>query len=391
MKESMHLIIRLWRHAPALLAAGAVIWVQIRLCQLICRYGALRRSRGWRVVIWGFAAAVALWVALGTVGSYALYVRGGPSTSTITWIRGMALAWALASAGAFAALSLWRRVPKFRQERRGFIRAAGAAFVGVPFAAMAFGILVQRKDIRLREVDVPIPDLPKDLQGLRIVQLSDIHLSPFLMEEELARAVDIANGVRAHLALVTGDLITSHGDPLDACLRQLARLRAEAGTLGCLGNHEIYARVEDEATRKGARLGIQFLRQQSRRLRFGSAALNITGVDHQRVGGNYLSGAERWIVPDATNVLLSHNPDVFEVAARQGWDLTIAGHTHGGQVTVEILHQQLSAARFYTPYVYGLYRQGRSSIWVTRGIGTVGLPARIGAPPEVALLRLCAT
>ena len=95
--------------------------------------------------------------------------------------------------------------------------------------------------------------------------------------------------------------------------------------------------------------------------------------------------------PDATNILLSHNPDVFAVAARQGWDLTLAGHTHGGQVNVEILNQSLNAARFFTPYIYGLYRQGRSSIWVTRGIGTVGVPARLGAPPEVAFIRLCAT
>ncbi|HEY1205048.1 MAG: metallophosphoesterase [Bryobacteraceae bacterium] len=387
----MHLVARLWRHLPALLLVGAVIWVQFRLCQLVCRYGALRRSRGWRLAIWGFAAILALWVVLGVVGSYAAYTLGLWSRSTLAWVRGLALAWSLASAGAFAALSLWRRIPKFNQERRDFVRAAGAAFVGAPLAAMTFGILVERREICLREVDVPIPDLPNDLRGLRIVQISDIHLSPFLSERELARAVDMANGVRAHLALVTGDLITSHGDPLDTCLGQLARLRADAGTLGCLGNHEIYARVEEEATRKAARLGIRFLRQESSRLRFGNAALNLTGVDYQPMGANYLRGAERWIVPGETNVLLSHNPDVFDVAARQGWDVTIAGHTHGGQVTVEILHQQLSASRFYTPYVYGLYRQGRSAIWVTRGIGTVGLPARIGAPPEVALIRLCAT
>jgi predicted MPP superfamily phosphohydrolase len=391
MEESMYLVARLWRHLPALLMAGAVIWVQFRLCQLLCRYGAVRRSLGWRLAIWGLAAALALWVALGVVGSYTMYLSGGLSSSTVIWIRGLALAWSLASAGAFLALSLWRRIPKFNQERRSFVRAAGFGFVGAPLAAMAFGILVERKAIHLREVDVSIPNLPKDLNGLRIVQLSDIHLSPFLTEEELARAVDMANGVRAHLALVTGDLITAPGDPLDACLRQLARLRAEAGTLGCLGNHEIYARVEAEATRKGARLGIRFLRQESTRLRFGSATLNLTGVDYQQMNTKYLLGAERWIVPGETNILLSHNPDVFDVAARQGWDLTIAGHTHGGQVTVEILNRQLCASRFFTPYVYGLYRQGRSAIWVTRGIGTVGLPARIGAPPEVALIRLCAT
>jgi predicted MPP superfamily phosphohydrolase len=76
------------------------------------------------------------------------------------------------------------------------------------------------------------------------------------------------------------------------------------------------------------------------------------------------------------------------VAARQGFQVTIAGHTHGGQVRVEILHQDFNIARFYTPYVDGLYRDGASSIFVSRGIGTIGLPARLGSPPEVALLRL---
>ncbi|MEO7654029.1 MAG: metallophosphoesterase, partial [Bryobacteraceae bacterium] len=81
-------------------------------------------------------------------------------------------------------------------------------------------------------------------------------------------------------------------------------------------------------------------------------------------------------------------PDVFGVAARQGFDLTIAGHTHGGQVTVEILHQTLNVARFITPYVYGQYRLGSAALYVSRGIGTIGLPVRIGAPPEISLLRL---
>jgi predicted MPP superfamily phosphohydrolase len=91
-----------------------------------------------------------------------------------------------------------------------------------------------------------------------------------------------------------------------------------------------------------------------------------------------------------TNILLSHNPDVFPVAADLGFQATLSGHTHGGQITVEILNRNLSVARFYTPYVYGLYRRSRSTIYVTRGIGTVGLPARLGARPEVALIRLCA-
>jgi predicted MPP superfamily phosphohydrolase len=120
--------------------------------------------------------------------------------------------------------------------------------------------------------------------------------------------------------------------------------------------------------------------------------LNVAGVDYQpqRLRRQYLDGAERLIAPGAVNVLLSHNPDVFPVAAEQGFDLTIAGHTHGGQINVEILHQSLNIARFVTPFVYGRYRAGRSSLYVSRGIGTIGLPIRIGAPPEITLLRLTA-
>ena len=304
----MYFLARLWRHLPALSIVAVVIWAQFRFCQLLFRYGALRRSPGWRLAIRVAAAILAAWIAMGVVGTYAAFWLGLRGSSTLAWIRGVALAWALAAAAALAILSLWRRLPKFSQDRRGFIRAAGAACVGAPFAAMSFGILVQRTDIRLREVDVPIFSLPKDLDGLRIVQLSDIHLSPFLSERELERAVDMANGLRANLALVTGDLISSHGDPLDACLRQVARLRADAGTLGCLGNHEIYAGVVEETTRKAARLGIGFLRQESRRLRFGNAALSIAGVDYQQTGTGYLRGAESWIEPGVPNILLSHNP-----------------------------------------------------------------------------------
>ena len=119
--------------------------------------------------------------------------------------------------------------------------------------------------------------------------------------------------------------------------------------------------------------------------------MNVAGVDYQRMAEPYLVDAQALVDPKAFNLLLSHNPDVFPVAAEQGYQLTLAGHTHGGQVRVEILRQDLNVARFFTPYVDGLYQHGGSSIFVTRGIGTIGLPARLGAPPEVALLRLCRT
>src|SRR5262249_3073220 len=157
---------------------------------------------------------------------------------------------------------------KFEPRRRALIRAAGGAIMAAPCIVTTFGI-VNRNRIYLKEVDLPVRNLDKDLQGLRIVQISDIHLSPFLSEQEFARAVDMANEAKPHLTLVTGDLISRPGDPLDACMRQLGRLRADAGVLGCLGNHETYCNNEGLVTAWGERIGIDFLRGSSRALKFG--------------------------------------------------------------------------------------------------------------------------
>jgi predicted MPP superfamily phosphohydrolase len=276
----------------------------------------------------------------------------------------------------------------FNPTRRRLLNATGGALVAAPFALVGYGAFIERLDFRVREVDIPIPNLPAGLDGLRLAHLSDIHLSAFLSEKDLVRVIDSTNELRAHLVLVTGDLITAAGDPLDACLRQISRLRADAGILGCMGNHENYADAESYTETQGARLGIPFLRGRARQLRFGDAVLNVAGVDYQRSGKPYLPGAEKMVTPGALNVLLSHNPNVFPVAARKGYDLTVAGHTHGGQVTVEILHQSINPARFLTPFVYGLFRRGAAVAYVTRGIGTIGVPVRVGAPPEIALLRL---
>lgn len=333
------------------------------------------------VLLFGFL------VRFNRIGKY--FPKSWPS-----WGRGMAITWAFLSVLLVGALlaSRWLRVRKEHSSaRRVFLRTAQAALFCGPAAVVGYAVFIERFDLRIREQKLVFPDLPKDLEGLRLVQLTDIHLSAFLSEREVARAVDMANETKAHIALVTGDLITYEGDPLDACLGQLARLRADAGIFGCMGNHERYANVEDYVEHSGARLGMQFLRRRAVQLPFGEAALNLAGVDYQRLHRPYLKGAHQLVVPGAFNVLLSHNPDVFPVAAQQGYQVTLAGHTHGGQVRVEILREDLNIARFFTPFVDGLYRRDNSAIFVSRGIGTIGLPARLGAPPEVALLRLCRT
>ncbi len=340
-------------------------------------------------------AAFHLFMAAAFVLSFSFLVSRFSLPARASQIAGaIAQVWYLASSAGYVAYRAFRFLPDrlgkrpFSVARRRLLNATGGALIAAPFAAVGYGTLIERLDFHVREVDVPIPNLPAGLDGLRLLQVSDIHLSAFLSEKDLARVIDCANGLRPHLALVTGDLITACGDPLDACLRQVSRLRADAGILACMGNHEHYAQAEHYAEREGARLGIRFLRGQAQPLSFGSGVLNLAGVDYQQTGRPYLRGAGRLTLPGACNVLLSHNPDVFPVAVREGFDLTLAGHTHGGQVTVEIFHQSINAARFFTPFVYGLYREGAASAYVTRGIGTIGIPTRIGAPPEIALLRL---
>jgi predicted MPP superfamily phosphohydrolase len=281
-----------------------------------------------------------------------------------------------------------RRLPeKVSQERR---RLLGALAVASPVVAVGYGIVIGRTDFGVREVTIPIAGLHPDLEGLRILQLSDIHRGQFLSARELERVIDMTRGLKPHLAIMTGDLISKPGDPMEECVQQLARVRADAGMYGCLGNHEMYARAEAAVKAEAAKYGILFLRHEQRQIRFGNAVMNIGGVDYQKSSDrrDYLKGADKLVAPGALNVLLSHNPDVFPKAAEQGWNLTLAGHTHGGQVTFEIVEQSVNIARFITPYVAGEYHLGTSSCYVTRGVGTVGVPVRMGIAPEITLLRL---
>lgn len=382
------------RNLPDFILLTAVILVQATGAGLLLWGPARVRLLHLRWAVMAGTVISAMVVMLGFLLRFARVSRYFPLW-WVGWGRGLIFAWAFLSVFLVAAIliSRWglQARPGHSPARRAFLFTTRATLLCSPAIVTGYGVFIQRLDLSLREKDLVFPGLPKDLDGLRLVQLTDIHLSPFLSERELARAVDMANETRAHLALVTGDLITSGSDPLDICLRQLSRLRADAGVFGCMGNHEIYANAEEYVEQQGARMGHRYLRQRAESLKFGQTTLNLAGVDYQRMHKPYLVGAERMVAPDAFNVLLSHNPDVFPVAARQGYQLTIAGHTHGGQVRVEILYQDLNVARFFTPYVDGLYRQDKAAVFVSRGIGTIALPARIGSPPEVNLLRLCRT
>ncbi|HEX5431401.1 MAG TPA: metallophosphoesterase [Bryobacteraceae bacterium] len=382
------------RYLPDLAVLATVWLAQLAWLRLILNGPAT----GWRASAKrALAGACGISLILVTFAVSLRYHRVA-SHFPLTWAdqgRGILMIWAFFSVLMFAAYVLVRKLPRRRIEfspaRRSFLFGSQSLLLAAPAVATGYGTFIERFDFKLREQNIYIPALSPDLDGLRLVQLTDIHLSPFLSVRDLERTVAMANETRPQLALVTGDLITRSGDPLKDCLDRLARLKADAGVFGCMGNHEIYANAEAYAQTEGARLGIRFLRHEAALLKFGSASLNLAGVDYQHFNKPYLRGAERLAMPGALNVLLSHNPDVFPTAVRKGFQFTISGHTHGGQVRMEILKRDLNIVRFFTPYVDGVYRQGPASVFVSRGIGTIGLPLRLGAPPEVALLRLCRT
>jgi predicted MPP superfamily phosphohydrolase len=277
---------------------------------------------------------------------------------------------------------------KFSAERRKFLNVASAAVCAAPAIALTTGFIT-RKDFDVKEFDLRVPNLPKDLQGLRLLQLSDIHMGAFYSRTDLRRVVDASNNLRADLAFITGDLITGKMDPLDDCLLELKRLRSHSGIWGCMGNHERLAKVSAYTAKKALEMDIRFLRRQRDQLKFGDSSINLVGVDHQFKSEGYLTGLEEFVDKDKFNLLLSHNPDVFPVAAKQGFQLTLAGHTHGGQINVEVAHQNINIVDLVTPYTKGLYTKPDSALYVTSGLGTIGVPVRLGAPSEITLIRLC--
>jgi predicted MPP superfamily phosphohydrolase len=302
--------------------------------------------------------------------------------------------------------------------RRYFFRAASVLAGAAPFAGAVYGFATERLNYQVRRIEIPIANLPPALDGMKIAQISDIHLSAFMSRAAVRRAVDMTNDLGSDLTVVTGDLITGAHDPIADCVEEVSRLHAPLGVYGCNGNHEIYADAEQLAGELFAQHGMKMLRQENAIIDFRGAKLNLIGVDYQRernLNGHrtqMLSNMDPLIRRDIPNILLSHNPNSFNRAAELGIELSLAGHTHGGQIQVEILDHRLTPARFISDYIAGLFERpmykasqeimvqaepdspgGNSSpnasrLYVNRGLGTVGAPVRLGVPPEISLIVL---
>lgn len=241
-----------------------------------------------------------------------------------------------------------------------------------------FRLTVEHHKIFLRR-------LPQAFDGLRVVQLSDIHHSPFTSREQIERAVETANSLQPDIIALTGDYVSKERAYAAPCAELMGRLRARHGVYAVLGNHDHWtdaALITDLFRAEG----ITVLVNQGMRFEKDGAALWLAGVDDTMVGLEDLPLALAGAREDELKLLLAHNPIILRRAARAGVDLVLSGHTHGGQVTLR--SERSASGKPRRRLLKGLAKQGETQIYITRGLGTVVLPVRFGCPPEVSLLEL---
>ena len=267
-----------------------------------------------------------------------------------------------------------------RFSRREFLLGAAATVVAsTPLPALAAG-----GEVTPERHEIVVPDLDPAHDGLRIAQLSDLHVGAMTPVERIRAAIAEANRFRPDLVVLTGDYLTRDPGGVTLMREQLAGL--DAPTLATLGNHDRWvdprgagAALED--------LGYGFLENQNTTLTLRHAPFTVVGIDdlwtYSADPPRAMTGA-----PAGSRLYLAHVPATADILANWGKPmLVLSGHTHGGQVNVPLL---TPAIRWMIrePYIGGLYQVGKVQLYVNRGVGNVGLGLRINAPPEVSLLTL---
>jgi predicted MPP superfamily phosphohydrolase len=251
--------------------------------------------------------------------------------------------------------------------------------------SLGAGLGSTRRRPRLVQRELVFDDLPPALDGYKVAQISDVHCGSYTPPALVARWVERLNALGPDLVAVTGDLITSGDAHVEAVAGVLGGLRARDGVFACMGNHDYFTDGEQLAGEL-ERSGLVVLR--NRGVALASGALYVAGADDTWTGRANLERALAARPAGSFALLLAHDPNLFPEAAERQVELTLSGHTHGGQIAVPGLHRQLNLARLITPFTAGLYRAGRSLLYVNLGAGTTGPPVRLGARAELTLLTL---
>jgi len=244
--------------------------------------------------------------------------------------------------------------------------------------------LAEANSISVENVKIKLKRLPKELDGFRLVHLSDIHHSPFTSLEHISRVVEVSNRLKPDMFVLTGDYVSHETEYIAPVAEVLAQLKAEYGIYACLGNHDHWTDAE-LVTHLFRGEGINLLINEGLRFQARGTKFWLAGVDDLMVGKTDVRAALDGSNENEFKLLLAHNPQIVRRAARYGVDLMLSGHTHGGQVKIRDEEKRILPRRRLWS---GLHRRQNTQIYITRGIGTVVVPIRYQCPPEISLIEL---
>lgn len=367
------------------------------------------RQRGWNNNFYR-----ALWITAGVMFSYSLVLMGFRFAGTYvgfienTWAILMTL-WYLPKLvivpvllikDGIGLLKKKKKEKEYAQKhtnlsnRRQFVQTAGWALAGAPFVIAANGSFRTRFNFQVREADVLIDRLPKELDGTRIVQISDIHAGSFNSGRPIGEARRIIDRLEPDMFVVTGDFVNFHPDEMEPLFSDLKKIEARHGAFGCLGNHDHYMPGEEHDKLKSIiqDTGMELLVNENRTLRIHGKDLQIAGVDNSSWNNNFADFDKAFNGLDETKptILLCHDPTNWDKSVRRKLpaDLMLSGHTHGGQVGFELFGRYYSPVRMVYRQWAGHYVEGEQHLYINRGLGTVGPSLRIAMPPEISLITL---
>ncbi len=273
------------------------------------------------------------------------------------------------------------------ERRKLLLNSINVGILGVTGAMTGYGMYQAMRIPDIVDIDIPINNLPNDLEGFRIAQITDIHISSIIKRWFVQGVVEKVNELKPDLIALTGDLVDGSVRQLGNDVAPLADLNAPYGKYFITGNHEYYSGVGQWLT-ETARLGFDTLLNEHRVIERGAGRMVLAGVtdfaggqfskDHKSDPHKAIAGA-----PDGVKILLAHQPKSIYEAAKAGFDFVISGHTHGGQYFP--YHFLVALVQ---PYVRGLHKYKNTHIYVSKGTGHWGPQIRIGAKSEITVLRL---
>ena len=283
--------------------------------------------------------------------------------------------------------------------RRRFLRRTGQALVAAGAGLGGYAILVEPRRIKVRRQPLPLRGLPREMDGFKVIHLTDLHLGWYTPAAFLTQVIEQANSLGAEVVLLTGDYVHGAPDFVPQVGRLIAGLRPRHGVVGVMGNHDHWVGADlsrDSLRGSGVRLlenGHVWLGPQGLSDgRPGGGGLCLAGLEDPWEGQPNLTAALGDVPAGDPRLVLCHNPDFAESGhARETTlrvDLMLAGHTHGGQVRLPLLGTPILPSRYGDKYARGLVRGPAFTVHVSAGVGTTILPVRLGVPPEMTLFTL---